>query len=198
MASSLAPPPIAARAYVYVLPCITEDLLKLGFSRNPLSRMQALHPRFYEFFDLDRAYALHAETIRDARALELTLRRALQAHNAPAPLTAIRAAGVTEWYRGAWSALDAASQALQSRGHIRVGLRGVVQEGLQAARDQLYTWASLLTPDEAGARGSLAHATLAQRRVRDVLDAYRAVGLDPESSLPDPVRDWYRASRGEG
>ncbi|WP_159015667.1 hypothetical protein [Cognatiluteimonas profundi] len=46
--------PSRGRCYLYVLPCAYEDLLKLGFSRDPLDRMQALHPRWFEFFDLDR------------------------------------------------------------------------------------------------------------------------------------------------
>ena len=41
------------RAYVYVLPCRDEDLLKLGFSRDPFTRFHTLHRRFYEFFDLE-------------------------------------------------------------------------------------------------------------------------------------------------
>jgi len=40
---------------VYVLPCQHDDILKLGFSRDPLLRMQTLHQRYFDFFDLDAA-----------------------------------------------------------------------------------------------------------------------------------------------
>jgi hypothetical protein len=94
--------PSRGRAYVYVLPCAYEDLLKLGFSRDPLDRIQTLHPRWFEFFDLDRGFLVESETVHDARDLELGLGRALIEHNAPAPLVISReAAGHTEWYRGA-------------------------------------------------------------------------------------------------
>ena len=59
-----------ARAYVYVLPCAGEDWLKLGFSRDPLTRLQTLHRRYYEFFDTELAFAIETETVREARALE--------------------------------------------------------------------------------------------------------------------------------
>jgi hypothetical protein len=107
------------RCYLYVLPCAYEDLLKLGFSRNPLSRAQQLQPRYFEFFDLDRAFAVQTDSVREARAMELRLRRALTEHNAPAPLTIrVEAAGHSEWYRGAYAMLDAQAQAMQAQGHL--------------------------------------------------------------------------------
>jgi hypothetical protein len=39
------------KAYVYVLPCRDEDLLKVGFSRDPFTRFSTLHRRFFDFFD---------------------------------------------------------------------------------------------------------------------------------------------------
>lgn len=92
--------------HAYVLPCAYEDLLKFGFSRDPLGRMRSLHRRYFECFDLDRAILVETETVRDARRIELAWRRELTLHNAPAPLVVRRAAGGrTEWYRGAWEAL---------------------------------------------------------------------------------------------
>ena len=45
------------RCFLYVLPLAShEDVLKLGFSRDPLDRLQALHPRYFEVFDLERAF----------------------------------------------------------------------------------------------------------------------------------------------
>ena len=79
--------PSEGACYLYVLPCAYEDLLKLGFSRQPLARMQALQPRWFEFFDLDRALLVETDTVREARRLELDFGRRLRAHGAPAPLT---------------------------------------------------------------------------------------------------------------
>jgi Meiotically Up-regulated Gene 113 (MUG113) protein len=76
--------------YVYICPCAWEDHCKIGFSRDPLSRIQSLHRRWFEFFDLDQAVLVETESVRDARDLELELRRPLASHNAPAPLTVRR------------------------------------------------------------------------------------------------------------
>ena len=90
--------PSRGRCYLYVLPCAYEDILKLGFSRYPLARMQTLHPRWFEFFDLDRAFVIETDTVREARDLELGLGGVIAEHNAPAPLVIRRqAAGHTEW-----------------------------------------------------------------------------------------------------
>ena len=106
------------RCHLYVFPCAYEDLLKLGFSKDPLVRLQQLHPRWYEFFDLDRAFAVETETVPDARTLELRYRRALETFNAVQPLTVRDAAGgVREWYRGAYAELAAAADVLRGEGH---------------------------------------------------------------------------------
>lgn len=60
-------------SFVYVFACVVEDLLKLGFSRDPIGRLQALHPRYFEFFDLERSFLVETETVRDARRPELSL-----------------------------------------------------------------------------------------------------------------------------
>jgi len=88
--------------YVYVLPCREEDLLKVGFSRNPVERFRTLHARFFEFFDLERGLLIHADHLRDARRIERSLIKAFPDYQAPAPLVVPdAAAGYTEWYRGA-------------------------------------------------------------------------------------------------
>lgn len=102
--------------YAYVFPCGWEDHCKVGFSGNPLSRLRQLHRRWFEFFDVERGRLVETETVRDARDVELELRRLLVAYNAPAPLTVRReGAGHTEWYRGASTALDDALAALARR-----------------------------------------------------------------------------------
>jgi hypothetical protein len=186
----------AARTYLYVLPCHGEDWLKLGFSRDPLARMQALHPRFFEFFDTERAFAIETETVREARALETRLGRALRAHAAPAPLTVVPAAGgSTEWYRGAYAELAAAADALQREGHpLHRPLLPWLRERLIAGADLLYAWTALLPPEQLDARGAASRTTAAQRHVADVLDAYRAADVDLARWLPASVLDWHDAA----
>lgn len=186
----------AARAFVYVLPCHGEDWLKLGFSRDPLARMQALHPRFFEFFDTDRAFALETETVREARALETRLGRALRAHAAPAPLTVMPlAGGHTEWYRGAYATLSDTAAALAQQGYpLHRPLHGWIRERLVTGGELLYAWTALLSADERAARGAASRSTLAQRRVADVLDAYRASEIDLTRWLPEELLDWHDAA----
>lgn len=92
---------IDGRCFTYIFPCVWEDFCKIGFSRDPLQRIASLHRRWFEFFDLHAGVLVEAESVRDARDLELQLRRPLAAHRAPVPLT-IRAAagGQSEWFRG--------------------------------------------------------------------------------------------------
>ncbi len=181
------------RCYVYMLPCAYEDLLKLGFSRDPLARLQALHPRWFEAFDLDRAFLVETETVRDARALELELRRALVAHNASAPLVVRRqAGGHTEWYRGAYGRLSEAGRALSARGHVlHDPMRPWLRQALLARSDQLYSWTQALITAETF--DLPADATPVQRSVRDMLDACTALDIDLEPLLPEAVWRWHRA-----
>lgn len=183
--------PIDGRCFAYVFPCRWEDHCKIGFSNDPLARIGALHPRWYGFFDLERGALVEAESVRDARDLELELRGALGAYNAPAPL-AVReqAGGRTEWFRGTGTLLESRLAALDSRGYRVHPLHRWLRAALLARRDRLYEWTlAQLTVDELD---GLAGATPAQRRVRDLLDAYAALDLAVEPHLPEPVRAWYR------
>ena len=185
------------RCFVYVLPCTWEDHCKIGFSRDPLSRLQQLHRRWYEFFDIDRALLVETETVRDARDLELELRRPLAGHNAPAPLTVRReAAGHTEWFRGVAPQLEQAVQGLQLRGHVvHAPLRDWLRPALLGRSDPLFAWTQAqLSPDELD---GLAGPTTAQRMVRDTLDAYVALGIELERLLPGEVWRWYGGRAGE-
>ena len=202
------PPPIArdtsdrhvpsrGRCYLYVFPCAWEDHCKLGFSRDPLSRLQALHRRWFEFFDLDRGLLVETDTVRDARDLELELGRPLVEHNAPAPLTVRReAAGHTEWYRGASDLLEQAGDRLLRCGHVvHAPLRGWLQPELRRRSEQLYAWTQAqLSPDELEGR---AGPTPAQRLVRDALDACDAMAIDLEPLLPPQVLRWHRGDPRE-
>ena len=183
------------RCFLYVLPCAYEDLLKLGFSRDPLQRLQALHPRYFEVFDLDRAFLVETETVADARALELGLRRRLTAHNAPAPLIVRRAAaGHTEWYRGAYQTLADAGRELSSHGHVlHDPLRPWLRQALQARSDRLFSWAqAMLEVEDLHA----AAITPAQQLMRDLLDAHAALDIGLEPLLPEAVLHWHRRVHG--
>ena len=186
--------PSRGRCYLYVLPCAYEDILKLGFSRDPLERMQTLHPRWFEFFDLDQAFLIEAETVRDARDLELGLGRVVAEHNAPAPLVIRRqAAGHTEWYRGAYDALAKAAQTLAAGGYIlHAPLRPWARQAVEARSDRLFSWTlGMLTPDDLEG----IEPTPVQRSVRDVLDAFVALGIDLEPLLAPAVLDWHEHQR---
>lgn len=183
----------AGKCHLYILPCAYEDILKLGHSRDPLGRMQALHPRYFEFFDLDEAVLVETDTVREARDLELRFGRASKLHNAPAPLVVRReAAGHTEWYRGAFDPLAREADALSASGYVvRHGLRPWLRERLLARSDQLYTWAMLVL-DQA----ELGYGTPFPAAARDALDAYTALDIDVEPLLPGALWRWYRATPG--
>jgi hypothetical protein len=182
---------MAGYCFVYVFPCAWEDHCKIGFSRDPLSRIQALHYRWFEFFDLDRAVLVETETVRDARDLELELRRPLLVHNAPAPLTVRKqAAGHTEWFRGASSQLERAIRLLEQRGHVvHAPMRTWLRSALLARSDRLYAWTQtqLSTDELDGSAGP----TPTQRIVRDTLDAYAALSIALEPLLAPEVIRWY-------
>ncbi|WP_166208340.1 GIY-YIG nuclease family protein [Cognatiluteimonas telluris] len=187
--------PSRGRCYLYVLPCAYEDILKLGFSRDPLDRMQALHPRWHGFFDLERAFLVEAETVRDARDLELGLAHAIAEHNAPAPLVIRRAAaGHTEWYRGAYDLLNQAAGTLAAGGYVlHAPLRRWARKQLLERSDRLFAWtlAALSADDFDSAATGTAPSPVA-RQVRDALDGYAALDIDLEAWLSPEVLAWYR------
>lgn len=186
------------RSYLYVFPCTWEDHCKIGFSCDPLSRMQAFHHRYFEFFDLDGGWLVETETERDARDLELQLHHQLVEHRAPAPLVVrVEAAGRTEWFRGTDAVLPGAIDLLRQRGHtVHAPLRRWMRSALAQRVDQLYAWslaqlcadAWQLDPASPGSPW-----TPAQRLVRDSLDAYLALEIDPAPWLPPEVAQWYFA-----
>jgi len=184
-------PRLDGRCFTYVFPCAWEDYCKIGFSRDPLSRLRTLHPRWYEFFDLESGTLVETETERDARDLELTLRRPLKLHRAPAPLTIrAQAGGKTEWVRGANAELAAAARALGERGYRVYPLRAWARLALRERLDRLYEWAQAQLPPEWAALP--AGAMPGQRPLRDVLDGFAALDIAMDEHLPVHVRDWYR------
>lgn len=187
-------------SYLYVLPCAGEDLLKLGFSRHPLRRMQSLHTRYFDFFDLDLAFLVETETVRDARDLELSLGHAIALHSAPVPLLVREeAGGHSEWYRGALAVLQADAAALAGRGYtVHRPLRPWLRRELLRGRDDLFTWASNLLIGLEGEPDWLDQPQMAalRRHVLDTLDAFAAVDIPVVEGLPDLLGHWYRSAAG--
>lgn len=170
-----------------------EDQLKIGQSRDLVARLQAFHPRWYEAFDLDASRLVDTETVRDARTLELSLKRRFVAHNAPPPMTIARAAGGhTEWFRGAASEVDAAVGALAAHGYVvHAPLHDWLRDALLARAPELYAWAesAFEVVDNDGAQVPSAAAA---PRVRDVLDAFVALDVAMSPHLPEAALRWHR------
>ena len=185
--------PSRGRCFVYVAPCAYEDLLKVGHSRDPLARLQSLHRRWYECFDPGMAWFVELDRVRDASRLELALRHAIVEHNAPAPLVIRReAAGHGEWFRGASPRLDAERSRLEAQGHLmHAPARAWLRQALLARADRLHDWSeAMLDADALEARPD---ATPVARAVRDVLEAYPALGIDITEWIPPAVARWLRA-----
>lgn len=183
----------SGRACLYVLPCAYEDHAKLGIATDPLARMQAFSPRWYEFFDLDRAWLAEAGSVREARSWETRWKRALREHAAPPPLRVPgQAAGHTEWFRGALATLDMARGELATQGFVvHAPLRAWVIQRLQAQRERL----------EAGEQAALAQygapdawpAAVAWRplaALRDALDAYAVLGVALDDAVSPALHAW--------
>lgn len=186
------------RTFVYVFPCRDEDVLKVGFSREPLERLRTLHRRFFDFFDLDRGLLVETAHLREARALERLCITTFSEARASAPLVIRSAAGGrTEWFRGISPQMDnllrdfCAAQGLTLHAPLRAWLR----EQFVPWSDVMYDWSAQMldmivyehfNPPSSGARPRT------EQMLRDVLDACVALGEgDIERWLPTAVCDWY-------
>jgi hypothetical protein len=193
-------PAAAGPSFVYVLPCLGEDLLKLGMSRDPLDRFQSLHPRWFDFFDLESARLVQTDSVREARAIETRLRKALRAHNAPAPLlVSTIAGGATEWFRGAGDTLTRETDALQAAGlRVHVPARDWLRDALAMRGSLLFHWSArmleAIDPDFVPALSTRPPTGL-ERTLRDALDAFDAMGIDAEPLVPEAVLRWWREAR---
>jgi hypothetical protein len=180
-------------ATVYVLPHRGEEFLKLGFSRDPLARMQNLHPRYFDFFDLERAILIETPRVSDARAIETKLKRRLADHHAPAPLD-IRhnAGGESEWYRGAYDVIAANLHEYEKMGYpVFRNARVQFAERLRQQRAQTFEWAVLQW--RGITEGDAFIAMRASRALGDALDAYRWFGIDFADAVPTDIATWYDA-----
>jgi hypothetical protein len=182
------------RAYVYVLPCRDEDLLKLGFSRDPFTRFHTLHRRFYEFFDLDRGLLIEVDHVSDARRIERRFIDTWIDSRAPAPLV-IReaAAGYTEWYRGIYAEVTVLAQQLaQDEGYtLHRPLRPWLHDLLEDRSDWLYDGSANMLEQVVYERFHGDPQRPLQHALLGLLDMCRAIGLPLEELLPEHVLQWY-------
>jgi hypothetical protein len=189
-------PSASGASFVYVFPRPGEDLLKLGMSRDPLARIQALHPRWYGFFDLDAGWMVEVDRVREARALELRLSRSLAGHGAPAPLTArADAGGSSEWYRGATDRLETQAQELARTGlRMHRPLRPWFRHALAEQSRLLFHWSESMLqgllddPPAAGPPSPLEWA------LRNALDAPPALGIALAPLVSPRVLAWHEDS----
>jgi hypothetical protein len=186
------------RAYVYVLPCRDEDLLKVGFSRDPLRRLQTLHARFFRFFDLDRAFLIATDSVRDARRIERRYIESFADRRSPAPLVVPdAAAGYTEWYRGVYA--EAESMARTLTGDEGYTLHAPLRDWLRALFLErsalLFAWSAKMLEAIEYERFNAAPPTapsVLERALRDALDCFDELGIDIRPLMPEPVFRWYR------
>ena len=186
------------RAFVYVLPCRDEDLLKVGFSRDPLQRMQTLHARFFDFFDLDRAFLIATDHVRDARRIERTLLTTFAERRSPAPLVVPdAAAGYTEWHRGAYADAFAMAESIATNDGfiLHAPLRAWLRDVFVERRELLFAWSSKMLEAIEYERHNgppSRRPNAIERALRDALDCFVELGIEIEPLVPEPVFSWYR------
>ena len=190
------------RTFVYMLPCRDEDMLKVGYSRDPLQRLHALHRRYFQFFDLDRAILLGTERLRDARRIERTLLARFAEYRAPPPLVVREAAaGRTEWFRGVANQVDELARKIATDEGLTLHapLRAWLRQRFDEHSDTLYE-CSLRMLDSVeyeqfnvppGAQDGRTAAAL-----RHLLDVYAALDLDLARLVAPRVLAWYCAAGG--
>lgn len=189
------------RTFVYVLRCEGEDLLKVGFSHDPITRFHALHRRFYAFFDLDKSFLIETDRLKDGRRLERLFIERWPEYRAPAPLTVESAAGGhTEWFRGVGDSVFGIAERLAERygypihAPLRLWLRAEMMDRaalLFAWSDRLYQiidWQNKNQHEQA-------QDPRYNRMLCDTLDAMESVGIESKGLVPEPVHRWYLVNR---
>jgi hypothetical protein len=182
-------------AAVYVLPHRYESFLKLGFSRDPLVRIQNLHPRYFDFFDITRVILIETPRVQDARAIETSLKRMLAEHRAPAPLD-IRhlAGGESEWYRGAYETIAAQLGGFTAMGYVVFqDAKPQLAERLRTQSTQTFEWATLQW--RVLNEGDEISIERAKRALTDALDAYLYFDIEIADFVPNEIAEWYRVLR---
>lgn len=187
----------SGRTFVYLLPCREEDTLKVGFSRNPLQRLHALHRRYFDFFDLDRGLLLEVDRLRDARRIERQLITRFAEHRAPPPLEVREAAaGRTEWFRGVAGETDRLVRqlAVEEGLTLHASLRKWLQDRFCEHADLLYEYSlRLLESIDYETFNLPLHEQRGQTAtaLRHLLDAFASLELDLAHLVPSRVFDWY-------
>ena len=183
---------VAARAWLYVLATNgSEDLIKVGLTKDPLARWSAFHPRWYEAFDLSNSMLVACEQRSDAQQLETALHHELSEHSCPMPMT-IRAfaAGATEWYRGAYSPARRFVERCEARGHaVEHDARRVLAPAMQEAACRLD---GLLRQAHADLMAGWLSETQRCALV-DLVDGHRL--FDPELDDRLPLDAWQALQR---
>ncbi|NKJ22423.1 hypothetical protein [Dyella sp. SG609] len=189
------------RSYVYMLPCRDQDLLKIGFSREPLLRLRTLHPRFFDYFDLERGLLLEVERVAQARAIERDILLRHAPERSPAPLAVPdQAAGYTEWLRGVEPQVTARLRDVAEREACPLhGLHDWVRQMFDAQSDRLYglslklleaiEYETFNVPEELSTGQSA-------RSLAYILDACEAVGVDMAARFPEAVLAWRKYAPG--
>jgi len=184
-----------SRCYAYIVPCRDEDILKIGFSRDPLTRFHTLHARYFEFFDLERGALIEMDYVRDARRVETMFKERFAEFRAPAPLVVPEsAAGHTEWYRGIYDDAIANAEAIGVEYGFRLHtpLRAWLRAELER-NDALYDWSSKAYEIiEYEHFNAIEPSSGYARALRDALDAFEAVGLSLDDRVPEKVLAWRR------
>jgi len=185
------------KAFVYVLPCHVEEILKIGFSRDPISRFEIFHSRYFEVFDLERGFLIETGRVDEARSVERRLIRDLNAHNAPSPIT-IRpgAGGDTEWFRGAFSrAVELADAIVTETDYVCwTPLRNWLCQALGSRADLLFEWSATaiatITGESIDVRSDSVAAQFSQR-LTDKVDAYASMNFPVETLVTPEFLAWY-------
>lgn len=187
------------RTFVYVLPCRDEDILKVGFSRDPLQRFHTLHRRFFEFFDLDRGLLVDTDYLRDARRIERLFITTFAEQRAPAPLVVREAAaGYTEWFRGVSPEVDALARRLcDEQGFtLHAPLTRWLRTRLDERAGWLYDWSAHMLEALEYEYFNAPPQTIrgpGEKALRDALDTCAAVGMDLRTLVSVEVLRWYRS-----
>lgn len=190
-----------SRTYVYVLPNLGEDLVKVGLTHDPFERFRAFHPRFYAYFDLDRGLLIETSQLREARRVERLFIERWPEHRAAAPTIVHEAAGgYTEWFRGIETMVpEFASRIAERYGYaLHTPLKAWLKGELSEHADAFYQWSSTMLDDIQ--QKALYEPHLRDQRLesmlRDMLDMYAAMDFSLETLVPAAVLKWYAAKQG--
>jgi hypothetical protein len=188
------------RTFVYVLPCVGEDLTKVGFTHDPVQRFRSFHPRFFALFDLEAGLLIETPRLAEGRRLERLLIERWPEHRASAPLMVSETAGGhTEWFRGIGDEVGTfACRVAERYGYtVHAPLRSWLRLRFDEHADQLYEWSSrmlemiewqtlALPPESRDMRYA--------RALSDTLDACCAVDMNLSSLVPQDVLAWHKQS----